>query len=157
LVIPFDEIADQRRLILGGVDPIDPRSALHRIDRPGRAEEQQRHAIHPGVEYRHRAVQEPDIAVDDRAHRLAGDLGPAMRQRDRGLLMQAQQHLRPLIAEPVDEAVMQAAIARAGIERDIGNIERAHHVGRDIAAPKALALGGQRPLDPLRLVGEISS
>ena len=44
-------------------------------------------------------------------------------------------HLRLLIAEPVDEAVMQAAIACAGIERDIGNVERAHHVSGNVAAP----------------------
>ena len=69
-----------------------------------------------------------------RGHRLAGDLGIAVRDGDRAFLVQAEQHLRPLIAEIVHQAVVQAAIAGAGIERDIGDVERAQRVGDDVAA-----------------------
>ena len=77
------------------------------------------------------------------AHRLAGDLGIAVRDRDRGLLVQAEQHLRRGVADVVDEAVVQAAIARAGIERDVGNVEVAQHLGDDVAA-EAGGIGARR-------------
>ena len=82
------------------------------------------------------------------AHRLAGDLGIAVRDRDRGLLVQAQQHLRRGVADVVDEAVVQAAIARAGIERDVGNVEVAQHLGDDVAAEAGgIGAGRDRTLD----------
>ncbi len=62
----------------------------------------------------------PTLECTATGHGLAGDLGVAMRDSPRGFLVQAQQHLRPLIAEIVDQTVVQAAIARTGIERDIG-------------------------------------
>ena len=49
LVVPFDEVPDQRGLVFGRMNPIDPRPALRCIDRTGRAEEQERHAVHPRV------------------------------------------------------------------------------------------------------------
>ena len=61
---------------------------------------------------------------------------------DGAFLVQRQQHLRAFIAQPVDQAVMQAAIARAGIERHIGNVERAQQIGHGIAAPDAAGSGG---------------
>ena len=123
-----------RALIGGGVDPVDPRPALHGVDRAGGAENQDRHAVAPGVEDRHRGVQQADVGMHRSGHRLAGDLGVAMRDRDRGLFVQAEQHLRLLVAEEVDDEVVQAPVARAGIERDIRNIERAQRLGDDVAA-----------------------
>ena len=67
-------------------------------------------------------------------HRLAGDLGIAMRDGDGGFLVQAEQHLRLRIAEIIDDAVVQPAIARARRERDIGDVERAQRVGDHVAA-----------------------
>ena len=69
-----------------------------------------------------------------RRHRLAGDLGIAVRDGDRAFLVQAEQHLRPLVAEIIHQAVVQAAIAGARIERDIGDVERAQRVGHHVAA-----------------------
>ncbi len=69
-----------------------------------------------------------------RRHRLAGHFRIAVRDGDRGLLVQAQQHLRAGIADMVDQAVMQTAIARAWIERDIWNIEIAQRLGDHVAA-----------------------
>ena len=57
--------------------------------------------------------------------------------------MQAQQHLRALVAEIVDDAVVQAAIARAGIEREVRNVERAQHRG-DASLPQIGVLAGVR-------------
>ena len=134
LVVPFGIAAHQRALVARGVDPVDPRPALDRVHRPGGAEQQHRHAVAPGVEDRHGAVHQPDIGMHRRRHRLAGDLGVAMRDGDRAFLVQAEQHLRPLIAEVIDDAVVEAAIAGARIERDVGHAGGAQRVGRDIAA-----------------------
>jgi hypothetical protein len=58
-----------------------------------------------------------------------------MRERHRALLVQAQQHARTRIAEMVDEAVVQAAIARSRVERHIGYVELADRGGDRVAAP----------------------
>ena len=148
LVVPLGEVADDRALVGGGMDPVDPRPALHRIDRTGCAEDQDRHAVAPGVEDRHGRVEQADVGVHRRAHRLAGDLGIAVRDRHRRLLVQAEDHLRLLVAEEVDDRVVQAAIARAGIERDIRDIERAQRLGDDVAA-KGRGIGAVWDLKPL--------
>ena len=134
LVVPFGVAAHQRALIARGVDPVDPGPPLRRVDRTGGAEHDHRHAVAPGVEDRHGGVHQPDIGMHRRRHRAAGDLGIAMRDRDRAFLVQAEQHLRPLVAEIIDQRVMQAAIARARIERDIGNVEGAQRFGDHVAA-----------------------
>ncbi len=131
------------------MDPIDPGTALGGVHGAGGAKNQDRHAVAPGVEDRHGRMKQPDIGVHRRRHRLAGDLGVAMGDRNRGFLVQAEQHLRPRIADVVDEAVMQAAIARARIERDIGDVEVAQRLGDDVAAEaRRIGAGGDRALDP---------
>ena len=133
------------------MDPVDPRPALRGIDRPGGAEHEDRHAVAPGVEDRHRRVHQPDIAVHDRAHRAAGRLGIAVRDRDRVLLVQTQQHLRVAVAEQVDEAVVQPAIGGAGVQRDIGQVKFAQHQRDRVAAPVIARLVGENgPLDGAR-------
>ena len=108
------------------MDPIDPGAALHGVDRAGRADDHHRDAVAPGVEDRHRAVHQPDIGVQRDRKRLAGDAALAMRDRDRALLVQAEQHLG-LVAEIIDEAVMQAAEARARRQRDIVEVHLPQH------------------------------
>ena len=54
------------------------------------------------------------------------------------LLVQAEQQLRPFVAEIVDQAVVQSAVARAGIDGDIGDVERAQRIGDDVAAEPGL-------------------
>ena len=122
LVVPLGVVAHDRALVARGVDPVDPRPALGGVDRAGGAEHDDRHAVAPGVEHRHGGVEQADVGVHGGGHRLAGHLGVAVRDRDRALLVQAEQHLRRLVAEIVDDRVVQAAIARAGIERDVGNV-----------------------------------
>ena len=92
----------------------------------------------------------PDIGVHGRGHRLAGHLGIAVRDRDRILLVQAEQHLRRLIAEVVDEAVVQSAEARAGIERDVGDCS-ARSVSAIASLPKP------RGVAPATLAGRSSA
>ena len=134
LVVPFGVAAHQRALIARGVDPVDPGTPLGGVDRPGGAQHHHRHAVAPGVEERHGGVHQADIGMHRRRHRLAGDFGVAMRDGDRAFLVQAEQHLWPLVAEVVHQAVVQAAIAGARIERDIGDVERAQRIGHHVAA-----------------------
>ncbi len=103
----FDIGADQRALVLRRVQPVDPGPPRRGIDRPGGPQDHHRHAVAPGVVDRHGAVHQPDIGVQDHGHRPLGHLGVAMGDGDRMLLVKAQQHLRPFVAEMVDEAVMQ--------------------------------------------------
>ena len=49
--------------------------------------------------------------------------------------MDTQQHLGARVAEIVDQAIVQAAVARAGGERDVGNFQRAQHLRHRVAAP----------------------
>ena len=135
LVIPLDDRADKGALIARGVDPVDPGAALFSIERAGRAQHDHGYPIAPGIEQAHHAVQQPDIAVQYASHGLAGRLGVAMRDGDRMILVQAKQNARPLIAEMVDEAVMQPAITRARVEADIANAQAAEHLRGNVAAP----------------------
>ena len=148
LIVPFGVATNERALIARGVDPIDPGPPLHRIDRAGGAEHHDRHAVAPGVEHRHGGVLQPDIGMHGGGDRLAGDLGPAVRDGDGGFLMHAEEHLRHGVAEIVDDAVMQPAIARARRDRDVGNFQRAQRVGDHVAAEaRRVGAGGVRTLD----------
>jgi hypothetical protein len=116
------------------MNPVDPWSPLDCVDWTGRAEDHHRHAIAPGVKDRHGRMHQPHIRMHGSRHGLTGDLGIAVGDRHRAFLMQAKQHLRAFIAEIVDEAVVQAAIARARIEGDVGDICCAQCVGDHVAA-----------------------
>ncbi len=116
------------------MNPVDPGPTLHRIDRAGRADYEHGHAVAPGVEDRHRGVKQADIGMHRGPHRAARDLGVAVRDRDGGFLVQAQQHLRPLVAEVIDQRIVQAAVARARIERDIVDVECAQGFGDRVAS-----------------------
>ena len=67
------------------------------------------------------------------AHHAARRLGVTVRDGDRRLLVQAKQHLRPLVSEVIHDAVVEPAVARAGIEREIRDVERAQHRGDRVA------------------------
>ena len=139
LVVPLGIAAHERALVACGVDPIDPRTALVGVDRTGGADQQDRHAVAPGVEHGHGRVHQPDIGMHRRRHGAARDLGPAVGDGDCVLLVQAQQHRGALVAEAIDEAVVQPAEAGSGIEGDVGDVERAQRIGGNIAAEAGVA------------------
>src|SRR5215469_8696521 len=74
-------------------------------------------------------------------HWLAGRLGIAVGDRDRMILMQAENDAGVFVAEMIDDAVVKAAIAGARIEADIADAEAPQHLGGDIAAPGHAAVG----------------
>src|SRR5262249_22514825 len=57
-----------------------------------------------------------------------------MSNRDGAFFMQAQQHLRSLVSQVVHQAIVQAAVTRAWIERDIGDLGCAQRVRDHVAA-----------------------
>jgi hypothetical protein len=79
--------------------------------------------------------------VQDRAHHPSARLGVAVRHRDGGAFVQAQDHLGALIADVVHQAVVQPAKARPGHERDPGHIERLQHARDRVARPELLVSG----------------
>ncbi len=123
LVVPLDEVAHGGALDVGGVDPVDPRPAVVGVDRPGAAEHQHRVTAHPGVEHRHRGVQQPHDVVHERGHRLARGASVAVGDRDCDLLVVADDHLRARVAEVVDQRIVHAAKRGAGVQRDVVDAE----------------------------------
>jgi hypothetical protein len=123
------------------VDPVDPGAAARRIPRAGGAEDQHRHAVAPGIEDRHRGVHEADIRMQHHAHHPARGLGVTVGDRHGCLLVQAEQHLRALVAEVVDDAVMESPVARPRIQCEKRDIERTQHRGDGVATPQFFLLG----------------
>ena len=83
-------------------------------------------------------------------HRLAFDLEVAVRHGDRRLLVAAGDELRRRVAAVVDERLVDAAEARAGVGRDVLEVERLEDVDHEVAARP---IGRQRldaPPDRLR-------
>ena len=134
LVVPFRVVAHQRRHVRRRVDPVDPWPAREGVHRPDAAQHQHRNAIAPCIEDRHRRVHQADVRVQRDGERAPGDARVAVRQCHRAFLVNAQEEFRALVAEVVDEAVVQAAEARARRERDVGDVQRAQHLRHAIAA-----------------------
>jgi hypothetical protein len=58
-----------------------------------------------------------------------------MRQRDADLFMVAEDDLRRMVAAVIDQRIVQAAKGRAGIERDILELEGFEQIDDDIRSP----------------------
>ena len=83
------------------------------------------------VVHAHRRVEQADDVVNDRAHRPSGDLRESVRDVDRDLLVRAEDDLG-LPAAVVDEGVVQSAVRRAGIERDVLDAKGLEEVDDDV-------------------------
>ena len=89
-------------------------------------------------------MQQPDQVVQDHGRRLAGGLGIAVRDLHRDLLVVAEHHRRFVIAV-IDQRIVQAAEARARIERDERKAVALDHVDDDVGLPAGVVLGLRRP------------
>jgi len=78
-----------------------------------------RRAVDVGVVDRHVRVQQAHEVVQDRDHRLAARLGVAVRDLHRRLLVLAEHHRRAVLPV-VDDRIVQAAVARAGLSAACG-------------------------------------
>jgi hypothetical protein len=96
-------------------------------------------------------MQHADDVVYDRRHRPAGRLGVAMRDLHRDLLMLTEQERR-IVTAVVDQRIVQAAIARAGIERDIRKTVMLDQVDDNVGLPGALGIACRRLRSAPRLV-----
>ncbi len=139
LVIPLNEIANRFALDVGRVNPVDKRPALGFGQRSGGAHDKHRRAVEIGVVDAHRRVQQADQVMDDGDHRFALGAGIAMGDLHGDLFMLAGEHRRIVLAV-IDQRVMQAAVARAGIERDVLEIIFFYHVDDHVGLPAFLGL-----------------
>ena len=89
LIVPLRVAADQCTEIARGVDPVDPRTALHRIHRTDTAQYENGNAIAPCVEDRHGRVHQADVGVQRNRHRPSRHPGIAVREGDGVLFMHA--------------------------------------------------------------------
>ena len=87
LVVPLGEVAHHRQRVLRGVRGRHAGQAVGGVHVVA-AHHDHRHAVAPGVVERHRGVLHADRAVEQQAHRLAGDLGVAVRHAGAALLVQ---------------------------------------------------------------------
>ena len=122
------------------MDPLDPGAAPACVGRSARPHDEDRQAIAPSVEDTQQAVHESDVRVQHDRHCPIRRLGIAVRDRQRVILVQAQQQLRVAVSEIVDQAVVKAAKAGTGVERDVLEVEPTQHLGRDVAAPRHAVL-----------------
>ncbi len=75
--------------------------------------------------------------MHDGDHRLALDAGVAMGDLHGDLFMLTQNHRRIVLAV-IDQRVVQAAIARSGIKRDVLDVVALDHVDDDVGLPTLL-------------------
>ena len=91
----------------------------------------------------HGGVHQPDRAVAQRHQRLVGDLVIAVGDADAGFLMGAGEEFRHRVLAVVDQRLMDAAIARCRIGRQVFDVERLDDVDHEIRSGPALARIGR--------------
>ena len=137
LIVPLDEIAHDRGRVDGGVHPFGVCAALVGFDDVA-AHGDHRNAVAPGVVQRHGGVLQADHAVANHGHRLALDLGVALRHVHRDLFVRAGEDFGFGIAAVVEHRLMQTAETRRAIHRQIFNVECLEHIDHEIAATGGL-------------------
>ena len=137
LIIPHGEVADQRALVVDGVDPVDPRPSSRGIERTGPHDQDHRRAVRPRVEDRHARVEESDRVVDADRHGPAAGLGEAMGHGDGDLLVEREQQLGAA-AGGIDQRIVQTADGRAGIEGEVADPESREAIDQQIGPEPAV-------------------
>ena len=106
-VVPLDVIAHHRGGVLHAVGPLDVTPAPAHVEDVAE-DDVDGHAVGVGVVDRHRRVLEAHGSVRHHQHRLAGDLGVAVRHGDRRFLVTAGQELGRRVAAVVDQRFVEA-------------------------------------------------
>ncbi len=119
--------------ILHRVVPLRAGTALRGVE-PVAREDHDRHAVDPRVVDGHRRMLQSHGAVDGDTHGLAGGLRVAVRHRDGRFLVHAGEELRHPVAAVVDEGLVQAAEARAGVGGHVVEAERLDDVDHEVGA-----------------------
>ncbi|MEA2824075.1 MAG: hypothetical protein QOF03_557 [Alphaproteobacteria bacterium] len=136
-VVPFDEVAYHRGVVLRGMDPDHLVAALGGVERIA-DEQEHRHAIAERVVDRHGGMLQPDRAMGADQHRLVLDLGIAMRERDRGFLMRRGDEFRRDILAVVQHRFMQALEARRTGRGEIIEFEALQHIEHEVGPGRRL-------------------
>ena len=92
----------------------------------------QRHAIAVSVVNGHGCVLQAHGAVRHHHHRLAFDLEVAMSHGDRRFLVAAGEQLRDLVAAVINQRLVDAAKAGAGISGDVFDAQLLDHVDHEV-------------------------
>ena len=108
--------------------------------RPAAAEIEYRCAIAPGVEDRHAGMLQAHHVVQAGRHNLSGGARITVSDRHCNLFMGAHDHFRAFARLEVDHRIMQAAITRAGVERDIFDPQFAQHLDHQVGTILRIAL-----------------
>ncbi len=139
LIVELDVIAHRQTLHQRRVHPVGG-APLRGILRPAAAEIQDRRAVAPGVEDRHAGMLQADDVVQTGRHDFAG--GPRITIGDRhgDLFMGAHDHLWALFRLEIDHGIMEAAIARPRIERDVLDAQLAQHFDHQIRTILSITL-----------------
>ena len=121
-------------------------AAIGRILRTAAAEIEDRRAVAPGIEDRHAGMLQTDDVVQPGRHDLTRRAGIAVGQRHRDLFVRAHDDFGPFTGLEVNDRVVEAAVARARIQRDVFNAQIAQHFDHEIGA----VLRSAFPPDPRR-------
>ena len=135
LVVPLRVVPDDRALVCGSVDPVDPRAPLVGVHRAGGAEYHHGGPVAPGIEDGHGGVHQPHVGVKRHRHGLIRGLAVSVGDGDRVLLVQTGNHLRILVAQVVHQTVVEPTVARSRDQRDVLEIQLAGHRRHHVAAP----------------------
>ena len=141
-VVPFGVVAH---------DGVDVLRRMHRrhARRPVRGveivagEHDHRRAVAKRVVDVHGGVHQPDRAVDQRHQRLVGDLVIAVGDADAAFLMGAGEEFRRRVLAVVDQQLVDGAIARCRVGRQVFDVERLDNVDHEIRSGLALARIGR--------------
>jgi hypothetical protein len=143
LIVPFDEITDHGARIDRRMHPFSAGAALVGLDDIA-AHDDDGHPVAPGVVHRHRGVLQANHAVANHGHRLALDLGVALRHMDRDFLVRTGQDFRPGVAAVIDDRFMKPAETRGAIHGEIVDVECLEDIDHEIPATRTLADGVRR-------------
>ena len=124
-------------MTVGRVDPVDKRTALGLGHRTRSTDDEDGGAIEIGVVNAHWRVQQADQVMHDGDHRLALDAGVAVGDLHGDLFVLAEQHRRVVLAV-IDQRIVQSAIARPRIQRDVLEAVAFDHVDDDVGLPPSI-------------------
>ena len=134
LIVQLDVVPHLGPLHERGVDPVDPGPAPRRVHGAGGPEHEEGDPIAEGIEDGHARVLEADDVVDNRRHRPPLRLGTAVREGDGDLLVRGEDQLGRPLAAVVDQRVVQTAVGRARVQRDVLDTGRAQQVHDEVGA-----------------------
>ncbi len=133
IIVPLDEVAHRGGAVLHTVEPFDPGPAF--VERTGvSGKNHDGNAVAVGIIEGHGRMLGAHRSVHDGCHRLAGDLGIAMRHADRDFLVHARQPFRTLVLPVVDETFLQRAKRRTRTGGHVVEIECLAHIHHEVRA-----------------------